>query len=93
VYRSPDVVGLTSACSMAAELHPDISIAFIVCGSAVTARAMRSAALAYPAAVAVVFVRCNPESVPAMRTLGEVRVLTIALLDDLRHLMLARAQS
>jgi hypothetical protein len=87
------VVGLTDTCSLAADLHPDVSVAFVICGSTVTARALQAAALRFPANVAVVAIICNLESEPAMRTLGDVRVVTIALLDDLRHIMVRGGQS
>jgi uncharacterized protein (DUF58 family) len=82
------VAGLVDTCSLAAELHPDVSVAFLVCGSQVSAQTLRSAALAFPANVAVVAVVCQLDAAPSIRTLGNIRVVQIAILDDLRHLLI-----
>ena len=93
IDRLSAVVSLPQACSLASELHPDVSIAFIVCGAALTARQLQAAALSYPANVAVVAIVCDLNAEPSIRTLGEMRVVTIALLEDLRQLLFRRSQS
>ena len=93
VERTALVAPLTGVTSLARETHPDASIAFLVCGSAQTARSLQAAALAFPAEVAVVAVVCNPEAEPGFRRLGTISVISIGLLDDLRQLLARGAQS
>ncbi|KZE91443.1 DUF58 domain-containing protein [Microbacterium sp. TNHR37B] len=93
VERAPRVSALADVTSLAAETHPDASIAFLVCGSTQTARTLQAAALAFPADVAVVAVICNPEAEPGFRRLASMSVLSIGLLDDLRLLLARGAQS
>lgn len=90
IARSSPLADVTS---LAAETHPDASIAFLVCGSTQTARTLQAAALAFPADVAVIAVICNPEAEPGFRRLGSMAVMTIGLLDDLRQLLARGAQS
>lgn len=87
------VTRVRDVATLATESHPDASVALIVCGGVVTARELQQAALAFPADVAVVAVICNPESEPGLRRLGDVAVLTIGILDDLRHLLARGAAS
>ena len=93
VERTQLVGPLADVTSLARETHSDASIAFLVCGSTQTPRTLQAAALAFPADVAVVAVVCNPEAEPGFRRLGTVSVLTIGLLDDLRHLLARGAQT
>lgn len=84
---------LVDVTSLAAEAHPDASIAFLVCGSTQTARSLQAAALAFPPDVGVVAVVCNPEAEPGYRRLGSMSVMSIGLLHDLRQLLARGAQS
>lgn len=84
---------LTDVASLTAESIPDVSIAFLVCGSTQTARAIQTAALSFPPQVAVVAIVCNPEAEPGLRRLGTTSVLSVGLLDDLRHLLARGAKS
>lgn len=93
VERGERVSMLGEVTSLAAETHPDASIAFLVCGSAETARSLQAAALAFPSSVGVVAVVCNPEAEPGFRRLGNMAVISIGLLDDLRQLLSRGAQS
>lgn len=93
VERAARVSGLGDVTSLAAETHPDASIAFLVCGSTQTARTLQAAALAFPSDVGVVAVICNPEAEPGNRRLGSMAVLSIGLLDDLRLLLARGGQS
>lgn len=93
VERSEDVSPLRDAASLSAESHPDVSVAFLVCGSTLTPTQLQSAALAFPADVGVVAVVCSPEAEPGFRRLGSMSVLSIGLLDDLRQLLARAAQS
>ena len=91
--RSELVNHLTDIVSLAAEAHADASIAFLVCGSTLTARTMQAAALAFPSNVGVIAVVCNPEAEPGFRSLGGISVMSVGLLDDLRQLLAKGAQS
>ncbi len=87
VDRMSSVNPLAEVASMALESHRDVSVGFLVCGATATARDIQSAALAFPIDVGVAAVVCNPEAEPGYRRLGEVTVVTIGLLDDLRHIL------
>ncbi len=91
--RTELVSPLRDAASVAAEAHPDVSIAFLVCGSTLTATQLQSAALAFPADVGVIAVVCALGAEPGLRRLGSMSVLSIGLLDDLRQLLSKAAQS
>ncbi|SDQ04765.1 DUF58 domain-containing protein [Microbacterium sp. cf332] len=91
--RIEHVSPLRDAASLAAESHPDVSIAFLVCGSPLTPAQLQSAALAFPAAVGVVAIVCSPAAEPGFRALGNMSVVSIGLLDDLRQLLSRAAQT
>lgn len=93
VERTEHVSPLRDAASLAAESHPDVSIAFLVCGSALTPAQLQSAALAFPADVGVIAVTCALDAEPRFTRLGAMSVLSIGLLDDLRQLLARAAQS
>lgn len=93
VERGARVSSLGEVTSLAAETHPDASIAFLVCGSTQTARSLQAAALAFPSNVGVVAVVCHPEAEPGYRRLGGMSVVSIGLLDDLRQILARGAQS
>ncbi len=93
VDRAEFVTPLADVAELAREARPDVSVAILVCGSTLTARDLQHAAMAFPPEVSVLAVVCNPEAEPGMRTLGSVSVLSIGLLDDLRHLLARGAQS
>ena len=93
VDRTELVSPLRDAASLAAEAHPDVSIAFLVCGSSMTATQLQSVALAFPADVGVIAVVCAPDAEPGFKRLGSMAVLSIGLLDDLRQLLAKAAQS
>jgi len=62
-----------------------VSLAFLVCGSAVPGAQLRAAASAFPSEVRVIAVVCDPEARPGLRLVGGVDVLSVGLLDDLRQ--------
>lgn len=93
VERTELVSPLRDAASLAAESHPDVSIAFLVCGSTLTPAQLQSAALAFPADAGVIAVVCAPDAEPGFTRLGTISVLSIGLLDDLRQLLAKAAQS
>ncbi len=69
---------------VAAEKVTGISVAFLVCGSTVTPTALRAASIQFPVGVEVVAVVCDPESVPGLRQVVGLSVLTIGYLHDLQ---------
>lgn len=91
--RNELVIPLPDVATLAFEQHPDISLAFLVCGSTITARQLQSIALTFPSNVAVVALICDPNAEPSSRVLGDLTVLSIGLLDDLRRLLLKGVQS
>lgn len=93
VDRAEFVTGVNDVAELAAEARPDVSVGVIVCGSTQGLRELQRAAMAFPADVSVLAIVCDPESEPAMRAVGSLSVITIGLLDDLRHLLARGAQS
>ncbi|MEW1834079.1 DUF58 domain-containing protein [Microbacterium sp. NPDC079995] len=84
---------LREVASLSAARHADASIAFLVCGSSLTPSQLQSAALAFGTEVAVVALVCAPTAEPGIRRLGSMTVVSIGLLEDLRHLLAKGAQS
>lgn len=82
---------LMQVATLAVEAHRDVSVGFLVCGSSVSVTTLRSAALAFPLDVSVIVVVCDPTAEPGYRRLGEISVLTVGLLEDLRHLLMRRS--
>ena len=62
---------------------PGVSVAFLVCGSATTPTELRAASGQFPLGVEVVAVICDPDSVPGLRQVAGLSVLTIGYLEDL----------
>lgn len=84
------VMSIEEVCTLTAQVVTDVSIAVVVCGSAMDARRLQSTAIAFPSDVLVLAIVCDRTAPPSYRELPGLRVMTIALLDDLGHLM-ARA--
>ncbi|WP_081882062.1 DUF58 domain-containing protein [Cryobacterium sp. MLB-32] len=82
----PDLAGLAS------DSVTGISVAFLICGSALTARELRAAASRFSAGVEVVAVICEPEAAPSLRRVGTLSVLTVGFLEDLQK-SLARSKA
>lgn len=87
VQGSERAVRLESVTSIAAQSYPDMSIAFIVTGATLSLDRLRVAANHLPLGVLAVAVRIEPGAEPSLRTIGELRVLTIGALHDLGHLV------
>lgn len=87
VESSLAVVGLQAVTRMLAESTSDTSLAFLVTGSTATLAQLQSAALAFPADVAVAAVVCDPASEPSAHAVGRLRLLSLGVLDDLRQLL------
>ncbi|WP_022901810.1 DUF58 domain-containing protein [Humibacter albus] len=84
VDRVPSALRLPDVARVSADRTPDVSIAYLVCGSTVTTAQLRNAASSFHPGVEVVAVRCMPGDRPGLRRVGEVSILTIGFLDDLR---------
>jgi uncharacterized protein (DUF58 family) len=84
---------LEEVCSLASEAARDTSIAFLVCGSTVELRRLQAAALKFPLDTTVVAIVCNPEAEPSFRAISSLNVITIGVLDDLKHLFARGAAS
>ncbi|MEN2740189.1 DUF58 domain-containing protein [Microbacterium sp. X-17] len=93
VERDAGITALPDVARLAGEAHPDVSIAFLVCGPAATPRMLQTTALAFPLGVGVVAVVCDPRARPGLRTLGDVAVVTVGLVDDLRQILSRGAAS
>jgi uncharacterized protein (DUF58 family) len=91
--RSDAVNGIGEVATLAAEAYPDVSVAFVVCGSPVPPGMLRAAALRFPPGVGVAAVVCDPTAPPRVRRLAGMPVLTVGLLADLAHLLARSAQS
>lgn len=77
-------LGIRDIARVAADDVAGISVAFLVCGSRVTAAELRAASHSFPLGVEVVAIVCDPEAVPGFRRVSGLSVLTIGYLDDLR---------
>ncbi len=87
VEASEHVMGLEQVCAMTSQEVPQLSLVFLVTGATVPMKRLRQSAVAFPADVTVVAVRCEPGSEPTVKTARELRVMTIGMLHDLGHLM------
>ncbi len=84
VATSPAALPMTELARAAAEGVAGISVAFLVCGSTTTLSQLRAASVRFPVGVDVVAVVCDPETVPSLRRISELSVLTIGFLEDLQ---------
>ena len=91
VAERASVNPLLDVATFAVEAHRDVSVGFLVCGSTVTAHTIQSAAVAFPLNVSVIVIVCDPTAEPGYRQLGAIAVITIGLLDDLRHILARRS--
>jgi uncharacterized protein (DUF58 family) len=92
VDRTADALPLGALAQSAADAVAGISVAFLVYGSTVSLAELRAAATHFPGGVEVVAVVCATESVPSLRRVADLTVLTIGFLEDLQH-SLARGVS
>ena len=85
VESAETALAITDVARVAAEQIAGISVAFLVCGSGATASELRSASTKFPVGVEVVAIVCDPESVPGLRRVAGLSVLTIGYLEDLQR--------
>jgi len=90
VEHAPNALGMADVARVAADSVTGISVAFLVCGSTLTASSLRLAASKFPIGVEVIAVVCDPDAAPTMRRVPGLSVLTIGYLEDLQK-SLARA--
>ena len=91
IETSAQAMNVEDVCVLAAQVVPDMSIAFVVCGSMMTARRLQALTLKFAGNVQVVAVLCDPSAQPSFRDLAGTSVLTIGVLDDFRSLLRRRA--
>lgn len=85
-------IGVTDVARVTADEITGVSVAFLVCGSLATATELRAASTKFPLGVEVVAVVCDAESMPGLRRVAGLSVLTIGYLEDLQK-SLARASA
>ncbi|OJX67025.1 MAG: hypothetical protein BGO95_09815 [Micrococcales bacterium 73-13] len=78
---------LEAVTRLTAQAFPGLSIAFLVTGSGVAMQRLQRAAFAFPADATTVAVRVEPGAEPTLRATRDFTVLTIGVLDDLKHLI------
>ena len=83
-----DVTTVRQVARYSSTLSNAVSIAFIVLGSRATPRQIREVAQEFPAEISVVVIVCDESATPSVRRLTDSTVVTIAVLDDLRALLL-----
>lgn len=84
VEQSELALSITDVARVTSEQVTGISVAFLVCGSLPTPGQLRSASTQFSAGVEVVAVVCDPETVPGLRQVSGLSVLTIGYLEDLQ---------
>lgn len=85
VQSAETALKITDVARVAADQVAGISVAFLVCGSGVSASELRSASTKFPVGVEVVAIVCDPESIPGLRRVAGLSVLTIGYLHDLQR--------
>lgn len=85
VEYAESALSITDVARVTAEQVAGISVAFLICGSLPTPRQLRAASTKFPAGVDVVAVVCDPDTVPGLRQVAGLSVLTIGYLEDLRR--------
>jgi uncharacterized protein (DUF58 family) len=84
VEQSESALTITDVARVTAEEITGVSVAFLVCGSTPTPGQLRSASTQFAAGVEVIAVVCDPETVPGLRHVSGLSVLTIGFLRDLQ---------
>jgi uncharacterized protein (DUF58 family) len=87
VNPTSNAMTLDEVCRLTTQVVHDMSIAFVMCGSTLTARDLQILRLTFPRAMQVVAVVCNPASEPSFRSAGGVSIVSIGVLDDFRKIL------
>lgn len=86
------VASIENVVGEATERGDSVSIAVIVLGSQVDISEVRTAALSLPLGIPVIVVIADSFRKPGVRRLASIPVLSIGILEDLRHLMIRGVQ-
>lgn len=90
VETAESALRLPELAQVASEDAAGTSIAFLLCGSTVSATQLRSAAAHFPLGVDVVAIVCDEGAVPTLRRVADLSVLTIGYLEDLQRSLAKR---
>jgi uncharacterized protein (DUF58 family) len=85
VTFSESALAITDVARVTGEQVSGISVAFLVVGSTTRITDLRAAAASFPPGVEAVAIVCDPETVPGMRRVADLTVLTVGYLDDLKQ--------
>jgi uncharacterized protein (DUF58 family) len=92
VNSADNALAITDVARVAAEQVAGVSVAFLVCGSGTTPTELRAASTKFSVGVEVVAIVCDPDSIPGLRKVQGLSVLTIGYLEDLQK-SLARSRA
>jgi uncharacterized protein (DUF58 family) len=84
VESGETALAITDVARVAGEQVAGISVAFLVCGSGATPTELRAASTKFAAGVEVIAIVCDPDTVPGLRKVAGLSVLTIGYLEDLQ---------
>jgi uncharacterized protein (DUF58 family) len=84
VNSTVTALAITDVARVAADQVVGVSVAFLICGSGATPSELRAASTKFPPGVEVVAIVCDPDSVPGLRKVTGLSVLTIGYLEDLQ---------
>jgi len=85
IQSADSALRLVDVARVTAEQTSGVSVAFLICGSKVTSQQLRAASTKFAANVEVVAIVCDPETVPGLRRVAGLSVLTIGYLEDLKR--------
>lgn len=85
VQSAETALRLVDVARVTSEQTNEVSVAFLICGSPVTSKQLRAASMKFAANVEVVAIVCDPETVPGLRKVAGLSVLTIGYLEDLKR--------
>jgi hypothetical protein len=85
VQNTETALRLVDVARVTSEQTNGVSVAFLICGSPVTSKQLRAASTKFAANVEVVAIVCDPETVPGLRKVAGLSVLTIGYLEDLKR--------
>jgi uncharacterized protein (DUF58 family) len=84
VDRAESALAILDLARVTSDQVTGVSVAFLVCGSTPTPAQLRAASTRFPLGVEVVAIVCDPETIPGLRRVAGLSVLTIGFLEDLR---------
>lgn len=85
IQSAETALRIVDVARVTAEQRDGVSVAFLICGSPVTSQQLRAASTKFAANVEVVAIVCDPETVPGLRRVAGLSVLTIGYLEDLKR--------